>query len=217
MASPFRTDLRLPDGGGYTLEGLYNVTAAAAARPSDNIQTLSKNVRRSVAGLEPVQPQRHRAAALGLTLQGGFNYARTPAPSVRHSRGYARVPSLPRSSITSADQSVVRLTRRSCCAHTALGSYMIPKVDVQVAGTFRSDQGDEPGRQLGLDEARHRRVNRALPGGSSTLTVNLIEPGTLYGDRVNQFDLRLAKILRFGRTRTNVGLDVYNVFNATRC
>jgi hypothetical protein len=26
--------------------------------------------------------------------------------------------------------------------------------------------------------------------------------------------LRLAKILRFGRTRTNVGIDFYNLFNA---
>jgi hypothetical protein len=45
------------------------------------------------------------------------------------------------------------------------------------------------------------------------VTINLIEPGTLYGDRINNVDMRFAKILRFGRTRTNVGVDVYNVFN----
>jgi hypothetical protein len=44
--------------------------------------------------------------------------------------------------------------------------------------------------------------------------VNLLLPGELYGDRVNQFDLRLAKILRFGRTKTQVGVDLYNLFNA---
>ena len=44
--------------------------------------------------------------------------------------------------------------------------------------------------------------------------MNLVEPGTLYGDRVNEFDLRLAKILRFGRTRTNVGFDLYNLLNS---
>lgn len=27
-------------------------------------------------------------------------------------------------------------------------------------------------------------------------------------------DLRIAKLLRYGRTRTNVGLDVYNAFNS---
>ena len=34
------TDSRLPDGGGGVLQGLYNVTPAAAARLNDNFQTL---------------------------------------------------------------------------------------------------------------------------------------------------------------------------------
>ena len=34
------------------------------------------------------------------------------------------------------------------------------------------------------------------------------------GDRVNSVDMRFAKILRFGGTRTNIGLDLYNMFNA---
>ena len=41
----------------------------------------------------------------------------------------------------------------------------------------------------------------------------MIEPGTLYGDRVNEVDVRIAKILRFGRTRTNIGVDIYNLAN----
>jgi hypothetical protein len=36
----------------------------------------------------------------------------------------------------------------------------------------------------------------------------------MYGDRRNQFDLRIGKVLRFGRTRTKVNLDINNVFNA---
>jgi hypothetical protein len=32
---------------------------------------------------------------------------------------------------------------------------------------------------------------------------------------VNNFDLRVAKILRFGRTRTNVGVDIYNLMNSS--
>ena len=42
----------------------------------------------------------------------------------------------------------------------------------------------------------------------------MLLPGQLYGDRVNQVDMRFAKVLRFGRTRTLVGLDLYNLFNA---
>ncbi len=44
--------------------------------------------------------------------------------------------------------------------------------------------------------------------------MNLLLPGQLYGDRVNQVDFRVAKVLRFGRTRSLIGVDMYNVFNA---
>ena len=39
-------------------------------------------------------------------------------------------------------------------------------------------------------------------------------PGELYGERVNSVDMRFGKILRFGGTRTNVAIDLYNLFNA---
>jgi hypothetical protein len=48
-----------------------------------------------------------------------------------------------------------------------------------------------------------------------TITVNLIEPGTLYGERVTQVDMRFAKVLRFGRMRATVGVDVYNLTNSS--
>ena len=46
------------------------------------------------------------------------------------------------------------------------------------------------------------------------MAVNLVTPGTLYGDRVNELDLRVSKILKFGRTRTKISLDLYNALNA---
>ena len=57
-------------------------------------------------------------------------------------------------------------------------------------------------------------LGRPLAGGASNVVVALVEPRSLYGDRMNQVDLRFGKILRFGRTRANVGLDVYNVLNS---
>ena len=37
----------------------------------------------------------------------------------------------------------------------------------------------------------------------------------MYGDRLNQLDFRVAKILRFGGTRTMVGVDLYNALNSS--
>jgi hypothetical protein len=36
----------------------------------------------------------------------------------------------------------------------------------------------------------------------------------MYTPRLTYFDIRLAKVLRFGRTRTQVGFDLYNLFNS---
>ena len=46
------------------------------------------------------------------------------------------------------------------------------------------------------------------------MPIDLVAPGEVWGDRVNEVDLRVGKIVRFGRTRTNVGIDVFNVFNS---
>ena len=48
---------------------------------------------------------------------------------------------------------------------------------------------------------------------SGNVTVNLVEPGSLYGARQNNLDMRVAKIIRFGRTRAQFGVDVYNLLN----
>ena len=46
------------------------------------------------------------------------------------------------------------------------------------------------------------------------MSVNLVEPGTMYGDRVNQVDMRFSKIVRFaGRGRVTANVDLFNMFN----
>ena len=99
---------------------------------------------------------------------------------------------------------------------TGLAAYTVPKIDVLLSGTFRSEQGAPLSANLVIPNAVVAPIlGRNLAAGpNGNITVNLIEPGTMYGDRLNELDLRIAKILRFGRTRTNVGVDVYNVLNA---
>ena len=97
-----------------------------------------------------------------------------------------------------------------------LAAYTIPKIDLQVSGVFQS----KPGALLRADYAVPSAVVAQslgrLPSGNVTnVTVNLIEPGTLYGDRLNQLDFRIAKILRFGGRRAMVGVDLYNVMNSS--
>ena len=48
---------------------------------------------------------------------------------------------------------------------------------------------------------------------TTSYTVNLLNPGELYGEGYTIFDLKLGKNLRFANKRVNVGVDVYNLFN----
>jgi hypothetical protein len=43
--------------------------------------------------------------------------------------------------------------------------------------------------------------------------VNLVQPGTIYGERVNQLDVRVSKLLRLGLTRLAVNFDLANILN----
>jgi hypothetical protein len=93
-----------------------------------------------------------------------------------------------------------------------LGSYTVPKVAMQLSGAFQSI----PGPNL----AANRVVTPALTSlnrpftNAANLTLNLLEPGTMYGERLNQLDFRVAKLLRMGRSRLSANFDLYNAFNA---
>ena len=85
---------------------------------------------------------------------------------------------------------------------------------MQISGTLRSDPGGQLAANYTVATCSHHAGPPVYRSGSPTITVNLVEPGTLYGDRVNQVDMRFAKVLRFGRTRATVGVDLYNLANS---
>ena len=97
-----------------------------------------------------------------------------------------------------------------------LSSYQIPKVDVEIGVTFQT----KPGARLAANYAVPASViaqslGRAPAGNVANVTVNLIEPGTLYGDRINELDLRIAKVLKFGGMKARAQVDFYNLTNSS--
>jgi hypothetical protein len=58
-------------------------------------------------------------------------------------------------------------------------------------------------------------LGRNLSGGvNATANVELIAPGSQFGDRLNQLDLRLERKFTVGRARIKAQFDVYNALNA---
>jgi hypothetical protein len=218
-------DPRLPGGGGYIVPGLYDVVPGKAGQVS-NLVTSSANYggwSQYFNGIDVSVSVRNDA---GLTLAGGTSTGQTVADNcdVR-----ANLPELATTATGTSPfgAGVVgsAVTPVSPYCHVAYGvltqarglaSYLVPGIDVQLSATFQS----KPGAMLAADYAAPNSVvapslGRNLSGNAQNVTVNLVAPGTMYADRINQFDVRLAKTLRFGRSRTMLAVDFYNVLNSS--
>jgi hypothetical protein len=53
----------------------------------------------------------------------------------------------------------------------------------------------------------------SLANGNTTINITDNEHRLFAGNRRTQVDMRFAKVLRFGRTRTDVGVDLWNLLN----
>jgi hypothetical protein len=209
------SDSRLPGGGGYLVNGVYNITPAAALRGAENVQYGAKHFgeyQRYWDGFDITAQARLRN---GLTLQGGTSSGRLVEDicDVR-----SQVPELTSGTLASPTIPYCRQVEPLLTTFKGLFSYLIPKVDVQFSGTFSS----RPGVSL-LANQVYSSAQVANPAFSTlgrplaqvaTVTVNLIEPQTQFGDRIDQLDLRVGKILRFGQTRASLNVDIVNALNS---
>ena len=209
----------LPEGGGYPVT-VYDPTPAAFARGARNFLTFETNFGPARTWYwHGVDLTANARLGGGVTIQGGTSTGRgvqDTCATVVH--------------IDSPDPRGCAVTEPWITAVRGLASYTVPKVDVLVSGTFRSLRttipflGASGSATNGASLAANYNVPNTivqgllgrLPSGSNangTTTVNLVEPAQVYGQRVTQIDVRLAKVFRFGRRRADIGMDLYNVLN----
>jgi hypothetical protein len=92
------------------------------------------------------------------------------------------------------------------------GSYTFP-FGIQLSGTMQSFQGPIITASATFTNAQVQpSLGRPLSQGS-TATVALVQPNTLFGDRLNQVDLRISKTTKAGSTRIKGMVDIFNVGN----
>ena len=223
-------DPRLPGSGGYTVSGLHDVAPQLFGVVDYQVQPAS-DYGRHAHHWNGVDVTVSARTLNGLTLQLGTGPGQTVMDfcEVAEQVPESLVPpqtvtigvSIPGPSALGVNRAGA-MPLQSC--HLAsgfltqfrgLGSYLVPKIDVEVSTTFRSNPGAQLAANYNVPAAVvAQSLGRPPSGGVANVTVNLIEPGTLYGDRVNQLDLRVAKLLRIGGTRTKLQVDFYNLLNA---
>jgi hypothetical protein len=100
-----------------------------------------------------------------------------------------------------------------------VGSYPLP-AHFQVSGTLQSLPGVPITASYVATNAQIApSLGRNLSSGvNGTALIELIKPGTMYEDRINQVDVRLTKIIPLGGERgrrLEAHFDLYNALNAS--
>jgi hypothetical protein len=213
-------DSRLPGGGGYPIS-LSMVTAAGNGRGTQNYVTFETDFGPERTqywhGVDFTLSARLRQ---GLTLQVGTQTGR----SVEDTCEMAQVLDSTAAPILLTNLSTVK-DLRNCrdvdpfqTTVRGLASYTIPKVDVLVSGTVRSQPALERIATWQVPNTVIQSIiGRLPPGGLATgnTSIDILDNDhRLFADnRRTQIDMRFAKILRFGSRRADVGVDLGNLLN----
>jgi hypothetical protein len=199
-------DSRLPNGGGQVISGLYNVVPAESGQTNNLVQK-ADNFGTQTQQWNGVEINVSARMRDGLTLQGGTSTGRTTTDTCEIRDKLPETAALnPYCHVELPFKTQVK----------GLVSYTIPKIDVQVSSAFQS----LPGATLAANYAFSSQViasslGRPLSGNAQTATINLVRPGDLYGDRINEIDIRAGKIVKFGSVRAQFSVDVYNALNSS--
>jgi hypothetical protein len=197
-------DSRLPDGGGYQVCGLYNVSRAKFGQVS-NVTRLSKHYGEDKEIYDGVDVYLNARLGQGIVVQGGTSTGRTLTDSCF---------------IVDSPQALLncRTAPPFQTQIKVLGVYPLPWAGIQTSATYQSLPGPQitASRVYTNAEVRGSLGRDLSSGANGTVTVPLIAPGTMFGDRMNQLDFRVSKIFRMpGNRRIQANLDLFNALNGS--
>jgi hypothetical protein len=198
------TDPQLPNGGGYTLTGVYNVNPDKFGLV-DNYNTLSDNFGKQIDHWNGFDLTVNARLQNGLLLNGGMSAGRQVQDNCEI------VNKLPGDELCDGhgdernDHAGRLLPQRDAvpAAVQAYGIYTVPKITVQLSGTYRNVPGASQAANFTATNAylaANSTLGRPLSGGAASSTIQLLDTNTQYLDRRNELDMRIGKVLRFGRS-----------------
>jgi hypothetical protein len=197
-------DARLPGGGGQTVSGLFDLNPSRLGQIS-NLVTFADNFGKQIEHWNGFDFTINARPGGGLLLQGGVSTGRTSTDNCDVRDDVPEVGAL---------NPYCHVDTKFLTQAKLLGTYTVPRAGVQLSATFQSLPGPQvSANYVALNGLIQPSLGRPLSGGAANATINIVEPGTMYGERLNQLDLRFARPMRFGTTRTAVNFDIYNVTN----
>jgi carboxypeptidase family protein len=197
-------DPQLPNGGGYQVCNLADISAAKYGQVQ-NYVTLSEKYGTFSSRNDFIGVTIDARLAKGVRLNGGFDTGRSV---------------LDRCFVVDSPQEL--LNCRVVTPFSAQTQYkangVVPfKYDFAFAFAWQNLSGPSYGANYAASNAEIiPSLGRPLSGGLSTpqVAIPLVAPQTLFEDRITRLDLRLSKIFKVNRYRFQINLDAYNALNS---
>jgi hypothetical protein len=202
--------LPLPDdAAGRTTNGFYDLNVNKVGQVN-NLITLARKFGDQQEKWQGVDITLNARLQNGLTVQGGLATGKQVTDNCEIRAA------LPESTIVfgaPTPDDYCRVEQPFLTQVKFLGTYLIPKVDVQFAATFQNNPGANITANFFVPAANITGLGRPLSSGAPTVFYNLLAPNTLYGPRTTQLDLRMSKIFRMRTSRVSVNFDLANLLN----
>ncbi len=217
------TDSRLSTSGG-TLTGLYNVVPTKFGLVQ-NLHALSDNYGKQIDHWDGFDISVNARLQNGLVLQGGVGSGRQIEDNCEIVAKLPEMLNLTGATAANTANAPAQWRPAQFChreepmltGFKALAIYIIPKIDVQVSGSFRST----PGTNLSVGYTATNAIlgtsstlGRALSGNAQNMVIGIEKPNEAYTERRQELDMRIGKVLKFGNTKTVVSMDLYNALNS---
>jgi hypothetical protein len=201
------SDSRLPNGG-QVIGGVFDQNAIVVNR---NVVKNSEAFGKQQQHWDGVDVTIDARLSNGLFLQGGVSTGRTMTDNCEI---VDDVPELLGTGGVRTPASFCHQETPYLPQYKGIASYTLP-YGVRISGTFQSIPGPQiVANTIYNNASRPVTTTLARPFTLGQANVNVIEPNTEYGDRLNQFDLRFTKIVNVGRGRVDLNVDFYNAFNS---
>jgi hypothetical protein len=223
---PVPSDSRLPNGGD-AITG-FDLKPAAGTTSQNLLVTRAQNFGDMTERFDGVNISMQARLENGLTVQGGVGPGRVVTDDCDIVDDLPELLSAVNGAPSRSGATTARPLER-CHENngwrtgvSGFASYTIPKIDVLISGTYQNQPGAQinansnvcSGTQTAACTASTTSLGRAFTGAAGGRFFNLIPAGEVFIERLNQIDLRFAKLFRFNGTRTSINFDFYNITNS---
>jgi len=208
-------DSRLPNGGGYQVCDLYDISPAKFGL-SNNLVTRAKDFGTQTQVSNFFTFSMDARFASGARFGGGIDTGRTTSdvcdvrkalPELNVTGSFAVTPSSPFCHVTSPFSGNTQIKLN--------GSYPLPH-EFFVSALYQNLSGPAYTADWATPTALiSPSLGRDLAGGVRTATVGLLAPSRYYDNRTTRLDLRMGKSVRLTqRVKVQGNIDLYNVTNS---